>query len=146
MARNGTRAALGAGLSVLLALGGGLGTARATPPSGMTGTTLARWSADGRDYHLREVTLQPGGSTGWHYHDGMIHGLVAAGTLTHHGPDCAVDGVYGTGELIEEPSGADYVHLGRNLGTEPLVLRVLYVLPAGAPLSNDAPDPGCGIG
>jgi hypothetical protein len=38
------------------------------------------------------------------------------------------------------------VHIGRNLGDVPVVLDVLYVLhvlPHGAPLSEDAADPGC---
>jgi hypothetical protein len=35
------------------------------------------------------------------------------------------------------------VHIGRNLGTTPVVLDVLYVDPAGSPLSEDAPNPGC---
>src|SRR5438552_7155430 len=33
-------------------------------------------------------------------------------------------------------SDLDQVHIGRNLGTTPLVLEVLYVLPAGSPLSE----------
>jgi hypothetical protein len=42
-----------------------------------------------------------------------------------------------------EPSGPQHVHIGRNLGTQPVVLDVLYVDPAGSPLSEDAPNPGC---
>ena len=40
-------------------------------------------------------------------------------------------------------SGA--VGLGMTRCQEPLVLQVLYIDPAGAPLSDDAPDPGCGF-
>ncbi len=40
-------------------------------------------------------------------------------------------------------SGA--VELGMTRCQEPLVLQVLYIDPAGAPLSDDAPDPGCGF-
>ncbi|MGP3972123.1 cupin domain-containing protein [Streptomyces sp. 6N223] len=140
------RAALAAGLGLLLALGGGAGSAQATPGSGVTATTLAEWSAGGKDYVLREITVAPGGSTGWHYHDGTLYGWVASGTLTHNAADCSVDGVYDAGELVVEPAGAGNVHLGRNLGSAPVVLEVLYVLPDGAPLGNDAPDPGCGFG
>ncbi|ONK09710.1 cupin domain-containing protein [Streptomyces sp. MP131-18] len=145
MTRKSIRIALAGGVSLLLALGGTTGTAHATPGSGVTATTLAQYSAGGRDYILREITVAPGGSTGWHYHEGTLYGWVANGTLTHNAADCSVDGIYDAGDFIVEPSGADNVHIGRNLGTTPLVLEVLYVLPDGAPPANDAPDPGCSI-
>jgi hypothetical protein len=31
------------------------------------------------------------------------------------------------------------------VGDTPLVMQVLYILPAGSALSQDAPDPGCGF-
>lgn len=48
-----------------------------------------------------------------------------AGTPTHNVADRSLDGRY--------------------LGTTPMVLDVLYVLPVGSPLAEDAPDPGCGF-
>jgi len=127
--------------AVLLAAGGGVATA--TPASGVTARILWQFTAAGKDYVLREITVAPGGSTGWHFHDGTLYGAVRAGTLTHNASDCSIDGIYHTGDAITEPSGADHVHIGRNLGTAPLVLDVLYVLPAGSPLAQDAPNPGC---
>ncbi|MGW3963880.1 cupin domain-containing protein [Amycolatopsis sp. NPDC005003] len=118
-------------------------TASATPGSGVTGTILAQKTIGHTDYTLREVTIQPGGYTGWHFHDGTLYAYVKSGTLTHNTADCSVDGVYRAGRAFtEEP---DLVHIGRNLGSTPLVLEVLYVLPAGSPLSEDAPNPGCGF-
>jgi oxalate decarboxylase/phosphoglucose isomerase-like protein (cupin superfamily) len=35
------------------------------------------------------------------------------------------------------------VHIGRNLGTDPVVMWVVYIDAAGAPLSVEAPNPGC---
>ncbi|MEU3528214.1 cupin domain-containing protein [Streptomyces sp. NPDC038707] len=120
------------------------GSAGATPPGpGITSRILARATVDGTDYILREVTLPPGQTTGWHYHDGPLYGVVRQGTLSHYDSSCGPDGVYGTGERIEEPPGPGYVHIGRNLGDVPLVLDVLYVLPHGSPFSEDAPNPGC---
>jgi quercetin dioxygenase-like cupin family protein len=117
------------------------GTASATPGSGVTGTILARKTIGHTDYTLREITVQPGGYTGWHFHDGTLYAYVKAGTLTHNKADCSLDGLYRTGRAFTEQP--DQVHIGRNLGTTPLVLEVLYVLPAGSPLSEDAPNPGC---
>ncbi|MEU5099205.1 cupin domain-containing protein [Streptomyces sp. NPDC020996] len=122
------------------------GTAGATPPGpGVTGRLISQTTIGDTDYVLREITVPPGQSTGWHYHDGPLYGFVRQGTLTHYHADCTVDGVYRTGTTVREPSGPDEVHLGRNQGDTPLVLDVLYVLPHGAPFSEDAPNPGCDV-
>ena len=117
--------------------------ASATPGTGVTGVTLVRHVVGDREYVVREITIAPGGATGWHYHPGPVRALVTAGTLTHHRADCSVDGVYHGGDAIAEESGPGYVHIGRNLGSEPLVLKALYVNPVGSPLAVDAPNPGC---
>jgi len=127
-----------------------LASAIAIPPRagaaghGVQSNVLWQTSADGTDYVLREITIAPGGSTGWHWHHGRLYGVIKQGTLTHNMSDCSIDGIYQTGDSIAEPSGADHVHIGRNLGSTPLVMQVLYINPAGSPLSEDAPDPGCG--
>ncbi|MFE5399997.1 cupin domain-containing protein [Streptomyces sp. NPDC056580] len=123
------------------------GTAGATPPGpGVTARTLARTTVGGTDYTLREITVPPGQGTGWHYHDGPLYGVVKQGTLSHFDSGCASDGVYRKGSAIQEPAGPGHVHIGRNLGTTPVVLEVLYVLPHDAPFSEDAPNPGCSFG
>ena len=141
--RNGYRA----GLAVSAAAAGVLmvtGTAGATPPgSGVTGTIIAQQTINGRDYILRDITIPAHQATGWHYHDGMLYGIVKQGTLSHFDATCKSDGVYRAGSTIIEPSGKKHVHIGRNLGDTPVVLEVLYVLPHGSPLSEDAPNPGC---
>jgi quercetin dioxygenase-like cupin family protein len=91
---------------------------------------------------VREITIEPGGSTGWHYHAGELLAIVRAGTLTRQLDDCS-EVTTAAGEAFVEPSGPEHVHIGRNLGPEPLVLHVTYVLPAGSPLSLDAPEPSC---
>lgn len=117
------------------------GTASATPSRGVTATVIAQWSAGDTAYVLREITVQPDGSTGWHHHDGTLYATVRQGTLTRTMSDCTTTFTHPTGTtLIEEPH---HVHLGRNLGTKPVVLMVLYVNPSGAPLSRDEPNPGC---
>jgi hypothetical protein len=49
--------------------------ANATPSRGVTGTVISKTTFAGKDYIVREVTLQPGGSTGWHYHRGTLGGF-----------------------------------------------------------------------
>jgi quercetin dioxygenase-like cupin family protein len=120
-------------------------TAFATPSVATEAVTISQATVDGIDYITREITIQPGGSTGWHYHDGRVFGVVRAGTLTRTLADCSVV-VSPAGSAVIEDSGADHVHIGRNVGPEPLVMWVDYIEPAGAPLSVDVPDPGCGPG
>lgn len=124
----------------------GAGVASATAATGVEARTISQSSVDGVDYITKEITIAPGGSTGWHYHDGRVYGLIREGTLTHDAAlNCAPDGVYPAGSSITEASGPANVHIGRNLGPVPVVMWVLYIKSAGAPLAVDAPDPGCGF-
>ncbi|MFF2851054.1 cupin domain-containing protein [Streptomyces sp. NPDC058001] len=130
--------------AALVGLTSAAGTAHATPPGpGVVGTVISRTTVGDTDYVLREITIPPGQATGWHYHDGTLYAFVRQGTLSHFDAACAPNGVNPAGTSLTEPPGPEHVHIGRNLGTEPLVLEVLYVLPHGAPLSEDVPNPGC---
>ncbi|MET9699689.1 cupin domain-containing protein [Streptomyces sp. NPDC006529] len=88
----------------------------------------------------REIVLEPGGSTGWHFHHVPLHAVVRSGTLTRFLYDGTVE-VHEAGTRFVERGGAEHVHLGRNLGAEPVILHVTYALPEGLPLSVDAPAP-----
>ncbi|ORJ64747.1 cupin [Mycobacterium simiae] len=118
----------------------------ATPGTGVTSRQLSQSSQDGRDFIIRDITIAPGGSTGWHWHDGTLVGAVKDGTLTHYAADCSVDGVYNPGDPVTEPAGSDHVHIGRNLGSTPVVLEIIYIMPPGKPLAEDAANPGCPFG
>ena len=120
-------------------------TASATPSEGVDAVIISQATVNGMDYITRQITVQPGGSTGWHYHDGRVFGVVREGTLTRTMQDCSVV-VSPEGSGVVEESGANHVHNGRNLGPGPLVLWVDYFQPAGTPLSVDVPDPGCPLG
>jgi len=117
--------------------------ASATPSTGVTAVTLFQRVVGDTEFVVQEATMAPGGATGWHYHPGSVFVLVKAGTVTHYRADCSMDGVYHEGEEFAEESGPGYVHIGRNLEAEPLVLEVLYVKSADSPLAVDAPNPGC---
>jgi quercetin dioxygenase-like cupin family protein len=128
---------------VALSLTTPLAQSAATPASGVDSHPLTQSSQDGRDFIVRDITINPGGSTGWHWHDGTLVGAVKQGTLTHYAANCTVDGVYNAGDPITEPSGSDHVHIGRNIGATPVILEVIYINPPGKPLAEDAPNPGC---
>ena len=101
------------------------GVANATPSQGVTGTILSKTTVDGKDYILRRITIDADGSTGWHYHDGTLYAVVEQGTLTHDEANCQADATYGPGSFFTEPSGSGHVHIGRNLGSTPVILDVL---------------------
>ncbi|MGH3692804.1 MAG: cupin domain-containing protein [Pseudonocardiaceae bacterium] len=126
--------------------------AQATPASGVAGTVLAQGTmrdhvqlkTDGAtDFVVRQITIAPGGSTGWHYHPGTLLGIVRKGTLTHTNAACQSVS-YPAGQSLVESGGSRDVHIGRNLGVEPVELYVTYVNPAGSQLAVDVPNPGCG--
>src|SRR5712691_1296883 len=71
------------------------------------GTSPAGIVVSGRgatDVTVREMTIAPGGSTGWHSHDGQVIAVVKSGTLTRTMHDCSTE-VTSTGESFVEPAG-----------------------------------------
>ncbi len=121
------------------------GPAAAAPP-GVDVETLSKNTVDGVDYIVTRITVAPGAGTGWHYHPGEVFGYIAEGTMTHYDGGCTVDEVYPTGAPVKEGVGSGFVHNGRNTGSTPLVMEVVYINPVGTPLSVDVPGPaGCTV-
>jgi quercetin dioxygenase-like cupin family protein len=118
--------------------------ASATPGVNIDAVVVSQSTVNGVDYITKEITIQPGGSTGWHYHGGRVFGVVREGTLTRTMADCT-DVASPAGSAVIEESGPNHVHVGRNLGPDPVVLWVDYIEPAGSPQAVDVPDPGCAI-
>lgn len=105
---------------------------------------VAETSDHERSFVVRDTTIAPGGNIGWHWHQGTVIAFVKAGTLYHYRSDCTVDGVYRPGDWFAEPSGPDHVHDGRNLGTTPVILEVVYIVHPGTPLAEESGTPsGC---
>ncbi len=124
----------------------------ATPPSGLTQVPLARGTdvSDGTiplqvgtDVAMAQITVNPGGSTGWHSHPGGAIIVVKQGSLTVHrsiGSQCQTT-TYSAGQaFIERPGEVDDVV---NAGTVPYVLFVTFPrVPQGESARIDIPDPG----
>src|SRR5882757_7571478 len=64
--------------------------ASATPGVNIDAVIISQATANGVDYLPKDITIQPGGSTGWHYHDGRVFGVIREGTLTRTMADCSV--------------------------------------------------------
>jgi quercetin dioxygenase-like cupin family protein len=75
----------------------------ATPGGpGVKGTIISQTTVGGRDYILRQITIPPGQSTGWHFHDGNLYGYVQQGNFGHFNADCGPDGMYKAGDTVTE--------------------------------------------
>jgi quercetin dioxygenase-like cupin family protein len=136
--------------------------ALATPPVGTTVMPLAptgqfgpinakakigKWHAKIKtkgvsDLYMTEVTIQPGGTLGWHSHPGLSFVIVKSGTATFYDgddPSCTPH-VIQAGQTAFEPEG--HIHIVRNEGAVPLVNDVVQLVPQGAPRLISQPDPG----
>lgn len=100
------------------------------------------------DVVVQSLVLQPGGTTGWHSHPGVLTVAVKAGSVTRYEaqPRGCLQQSYGTGLAFAE-RGAEHVILVRNEAAQPAELLITYVVPAGtsnAGLRLDQPLPeGC---
>jgi quercetin dioxygenase-like cupin family protein len=128
------------------------GIALATPPSGLVNVLLARGTDAsegtlpiqmGTDVVMAQITVDPGGSSGWHSHPGGAIIVVKQGTPTVYraiGSQCQST-TYGPGDAFIERAGE--VDDVLNAGTAPYVLYVTFPrVPPGGSARIDEPDPG----
>jgi quercetin dioxygenase-like cupin family protein len=124
----------------------------ATPPSGLTNVLLARGTDRshgnlplqfGTDVAMAQITVKPGGSSGWHSHPGGALIVVQTGTLTVYrsvGSQCQPTSYSAGQAFIERPGEVDDV---LNAGTVPYVLFVTFPrVPQDGSTRIDEPDPG----
>ena len=131
------------------------GSASATAPSGATTQLVSRatfssdysTNVDGIKVKIKgpvdvavvHVTLQPGGTLGWHSHLGATFVMVTTGTVTRVNADgCTSESVSAGHGFFEDPNA---VHVAENKGLEPAETYVTFIVPVGAPLRIDEPAP-----
>jgi quercetin dioxygenase-like cupin family protein len=89
-------------------------------------------------------TVQPGGHSGWHTHPGPALFTVSKGALTMYegnDPSCTPQLFpAGTGSIEAETRG--HIHLLRNETGSVAETIVTFLLPTGAPIRIDLPNPG----
>jgi quercetin dioxygenase-like cupin family protein len=108
-----------------------------------TVSPLMTCGATACDTAYQQLTIAPGGHTGWHTHPGPTFVAVAQGegTLYHAMSGCpATKSATGSG-FMQPPTE---VHNMRNEGSTPLVLWAFYALPPGtsnAAIRIDQPRP-----
>jgi len=128
----------------------------ATPPSHLVNVPLARGTnvsdgtiplQAGADVAMAQITVDPGGSSGWHSHPGGAIVVVKTGTLSVYesiGNQCRATSYSAGQAFVERPGEVDDVF---NTGTVPYVLLVTFPrVPQGESARTDEPDPGtCGF-
>ena len=87
------------------------------------------------DFATQTVTVQPGGSSGWHHHPGLVLVVVKSGSVTRYLMDCSKV-TYNAGQAFAE-LGEKHVAFVRNEGSATAELMVAYVAPPGAALRVD---------
>jgi quercetin dioxygenase-like cupin family protein len=108
-----------------------------------------KMKAKGRkELFFTSITVDPGGSFGWHSHPGPVLVAVGKGTLTvydtghHHG---CPRSVVNAGDAFVENGG--HVHLARNEGSIPVELGATFLArPGTTEFLKTVPRPaGCGV-
>jgi len=98
---------------------------------------------DPKDVVMRQLTIAPGGSSGWHAHPGPVFVLVTQGTVTNYeAKDSSCTGRrISAGEGFVEPPRD--VHMVRNEGSTTAVMVVTFLdVPVGGAFRIDMPRPG----
>lgn len=145
-------AAVAAALAAILT-----GVALGTPPFGGSGTPPVRGTIedeiklngdaiklktrDAIDVVTQSLTLQPGGHSGWHGHEGPVLVVVKSGTVTSYDfrdPSCSPHAYTAGQAFVDTGEG----HIARNEGTVPAEVTFTFLLPRGAGLRTELPDPG----
>jgi quercetin dioxygenase-like cupin family protein len=105
------------------------------------GNTVVSNAPDAGEVVVQEITIAPGGTTGWHSHPGPVVVVVKAGTLTYVrevSGECAAT-PYSAGVAFVDP-GQGHPHTAFNLGAENLVLVATYFdVPPGGAFRIDVP-------
>ncbi len=95
------------------------------------------------DVYVLQITVKPGGHSGWHTHPGPTLVSVKSGTATFYDgddPTCTPHSYTGPAGTVDLGDG--HVHILRNEGTVDVVIVAVQFVPAGAARRIDAPDPG----
>lgn len=147
------------GIAALLVAGALVTVALATPAIGViTATVLARGTltsavnanADGvvlrtnhaTDHVVQELVFAGGSSSGWHRHPGVVLVTIKSGTVVHYTADCKPETLT-AGQTFWE-SGT-HATLLRNETHSDAVVYASYIVPMGAALRIDMPNPGCTV-
>lgn len=96
---------------------------------------------DQTDVLVQTITFQPHGSSGWHFHPGVVIVVVESGQVTTHDLKCQT-ATYGPHQSFVE-SGTTPFMVSNESATDNAVVYATIVVPAGSPFRIETSPPAC---
>ncbi|HEY4914635.1 MAG TPA: hypothetical protein VIJ91_12035 [Candidatus Dormibacteraeota bacterium] len=96
---------------------------------------------DPTDVLVQTISFLPGGTSGWHFHPGVVIVVVESGQVTTHDASCQT-ATYGPHQSFVE-SGTEPFMVSNESGTDKAVVYATLVVPAGSPFRIESAPPAC---
>ena len=93
------------------------------------------------DVLVQTITFQPHGSSGWHFHPGVVIVVVESGQVTTHDANCQT-ATYGPHQSFVE-SGTEPFMVSNESATNTATVYATLVVPAGSPFRIETAPPAC---
>jgi quercetin dioxygenase-like cupin family protein len=96
---------------------------------------------DPTDVLVQTITFQPGGTSGWHFHPGVVIVVVESGQVTTHDASCET-ATYSAHQSFVE-SGTEPFMVSNESAADKAVVYATLVVPAGSPFRIETAPPAC---
>lgn len=96
---------------------------------------------DPTDVLVQTITFQPHGTSGWHFHPGVVIVVVESGQVTTHDASCET-ATYGPHQAFVE-SGTEPFMVSNESPTDKAVVYATLIVPAGNPFRIETAPPAC---
>jgi quercetin dioxygenase-like cupin family protein len=96
---------------------------------------------DATDVLVQTITFQPQGSSGWHFHPGVVIVVVESGQVTTHNASCQTE-TYGPHQSFVE-SGTEPFMVSNESVTDRAVVYATLIVPAGSAFRIETDPPAC---
>jgi len=96
---------------------------------------------DPTDVLVQTISFQPGGTSGWHFHPGVVIVVVESGQVTTHDAGCQT-AKYGPHQSFVE-SGTEPFMVSNESASDKAVVYATLVVPAGSPFRIETAPPAC---
>lgn len=96
---------------------------------------------DSADVLVQTITFQPHGSSGWHFHPGVVIVVVESGQVTTHDANCETE-TYGPHESFVESGTTPFMVSNESDATKAVVYATIIV-PAGFAFRIETDPPAC---
>jgi quercetin dioxygenase-like cupin family protein len=96
---------------------------------------------DPTDVLVQTISFLPGGTSGWHFHPGVVIVVVESGQVTTHDASCQT-ATYGPHQSFVE-SGTEPFMVSNESATDKAVVYATLVVPAGSPFRIETAPPAC---